>query len=41
MAQGVVVGSAIMDVIEQHGDAPDLEQRVEDFARTLKGGFDA
>ncbi len=41
LAQGVVVGSAIMDVIEQHGDAPDLEQRVEDFVRSLKGGFDA
>lgn len=40
-APGVVVGSAIMALIENYGDAPDLEQRVEDFARALKGGFEA
>ena len=38
-AQGVVVGSAIMSLIEKYSDAPDLEQRVEQFARELKSGF--
>jgi tryptophan synthase alpha chain len=41
IAPGVVVGSAIMSLIEKYGDAPDLEQRLEDFARTLKSGFGA
>ncbi len=39
VAPGVVVGSAIMSLIEAHGEAPDLEQRLEGFARTLKSGF--
>jgi tryptophan synthase alpha chain len=39
VAQGVVVGSAIMSLIEKYGAAPDLEQRLEQFARELKGGF--
>ena len=39
IAPGVVVGSAIVSLIEKHGDAPDLERCLEDFARTLKSGF--
>jgi tryptophan synthase alpha chain len=39
VAQGVVVGSAIMSLIETYGAAPDLEERLEQFARELKGGF--
>jgi tryptophan synthase alpha chain len=38
-ADGVVVGSAFMRVIEEHGASPDLEARLETFARELKGGF--
>lgn len=38
-AQGVVVGSAIMSLIEKHGDGPGLERALEGFARELKGGF--
>ena len=38
--EAVVVGSAIVRVIEQH-PGPGLEQRLEDFARSLKGGFGA
>ena len=41
VAQGVVVGSAIMSLIEVHSRAPDLEQRLEEFARMLKSGFPA
>ena len=40
VAPGVVVGSAIMSLVEKHGAAPDLEERLETFARTLKSGFD-
>ena len=40
VAPGVVVGSAIMSLIEAHGAAADLEERLEQFARTLKSGFD-
>lgn len=39
LAQGVVVGSAIMSMIEKYGADPELEQRLEQFARELKGGF--
>ncbi len=39
IAPGVVVGSAIMTLIERHGAEPDLEIRLEQFARDLKGGF--
>jgi len=38
--EGVVVGSAIVRVIEQH-NGPDLERHLEDFARSLKNGFGA
>jgi tryptophan synthase alpha chain len=36
-ADGVVVGSAIMRIVEQHGNAPDLERRLEDYMRSLSG----
>ena len=34
-ADGVVVGSAFMRLIEEHGSSPDLEQRLEAFTRSL------
>ncbi len=36
-ADGVVVGSAIMRVVEQYGTAPDLERRLENLMRSLSG----
>jgi tryptophan synthase alpha chain len=36
-ADGVVVGSAFMRVIEEHGSAPDLAARVEAFGKELTG----
>jgi len=36
VADGVVVGSAIMRLIEENGTAPDLEQKLEAFTRGLK-----
>jgi tryptophan synthase alpha chain len=36
-ADGVVVGSAVMRVVEEHGAAPDLEARVENFFKELSG----
>ncbi len=36
-ADGVVVGSAIMRIIEQHGDSAGLERRLEDYMRSLSG----
>jgi tryptophan synthase alpha chain len=38
--EAVVVGSAIVRVIEKHA-GPDLERHLEEFARSLKGGFGA
>jgi tryptophan synthase alpha chain len=35
-ADGVVVGSAFMRLIEEHAASPDLEQRLEAFTRSLK-----
>ncbi|MEM1203219.1 MAG: tryptophan synthase subunit alpha [Acidobacteriota bacterium] len=35
VADGVVVGSALVDLIGAHGDAPDLAQKVEDRVREL------
>lgn len=40
-AEGAIVGSAIMRVVEELGDAPDLEQRLESLARDLKSGLRA
>jgi tryptophan synthase alpha chain len=39
LADGVVVGSAIVKVIEAAGDTPELEARVEDFTRNLARGL--
>lgn len=36
LADAVVVGSAIVRVVEEHGASPDLEARLEEFARALK-----
>lgn len=38
-ADGVVVGSAFMRLIEEHAASPDLEARLEAFTRELKGGL--
>jgi len=38
-ADGVVVGSAFMRLIEEHAASPDLEQRLEAFTRSLKGAL--
>ena len=38
--EGVVVGSAFMDLIARHAGDPALEQRLEEFTRQLKSGFD-
>lgn len=40
-AEGVVVGSAFMRLIEQHGSAPDLAQKLEEFTRHLTGAAPA
>ncbi len=37
--EGVVVGSALMSLIEQHKDDPHLEVELEKFAANLKSGF--
>jgi len=39
LADGEVVGSALVRKIEQHGNSPDLELAVEEFARWLAGGM--
>ena len=38
--EAVVVGSAIVDLIERNRDNPSLEIQLESFARELKHGFD-
>ena len=38
-ADGAVVGSAFMRLIERHADAPDLEARIEALAREFKAGL--
>jgi tryptophan synthase alpha chain len=38
--EGVVVGSAIMHLIERNFDNPSLEIQLESFARELKHGFE-
>ena len=37
-ADGVVVGSALVRLIEETGPSPDLPGRVEAFCRSLAGG---
>jgi tryptophan synthase alpha chain len=39
LVEGVVVGSAIMRLIEQNASDPALESKLEAFARELKNGF--
>jgi tryptophan synthase alpha chain len=39
VADGVVVGSAFMRVIEEYGSSDELEQRLEAFTRGLKGAL--
>jgi len=39
IADGVVVGSAIVSVIEQNAASPELEAKLEAFARRLAGGL--
>lgn len=39
LADGVVVGSSIVRMIEQHAGSTDLEDRLEGLARELKSGF--
>ena len=40
VADGVVVGTALVKIIEQFGDSPDLEAKLESFARELKAGME-
>lgn len=39
IADGVVVGSALVRTIEKHGHSPELESEVEQFTRRLAGGL--
>ena len=39
--EGVVVGSALMSLIERHEDDPHLEDELEKFAASLKSGLDS
>ena len=39
LADGVVVGSAVVRLIEQYGKSPDLEDRLEQFARSLSNAL--
>ena len=39
IADGVAVGSALVRVIEQNGQSPALERKLEDFARELASGL--
>jgi tryptophan synthase alpha chain len=40
VADGVVVGSAFVRIIEQNQHKPDLEKKLEDFARSLSGALE-
>ena len=40
LADGVVVGSALVKVVETFGSSPDLEAKLEAFARELKAGME-
>lgn len=39
LADGVVVGSAFVRIVEQFGQSPELEQRLEQFAASLSGAL--
>jgi tryptophan synthase alpha chain len=39
LADGVVVGSAVVRLIEQYGQSPELEARLESYARSLAGAL--
>jgi tryptophan synthase alpha chain len=39
VADAVVVGSAVVRVIEKNAQSPDLEQKLESFARELRTGL--
>lgn len=39
-ADGVVVGSAVMRLVEEHAAAPELEARLERYLRSLREGMD-
>jgi tryptophan synthase alpha chain len=39
LADGVIVGSAIVRVVEKYGASPELESRLEALARDLKSGL--
>ena len=39
--EGVVVGSAIVRLIERYGGDPSLAAHLQDFARQLKAGFES
>ena len=40
-AEGAIVGSAIMRIVEEHGNSEGLERRLEELARELKSGLRA
>ena len=39
LVEAVVVGSAIVRVVERHGASAELEERVREFTARLKAGF--
>ncbi len=41
IADGIVVGSAMVRLVEKYGRSPELEARVEQFTRDLKSGMEA
>lgn len=41
LVEGVVVGSAFVRLVETHGGSPDLEAKLEEFARQLKAGMES
>jgi tryptophan synthase alpha chain len=40
LADGVVVGSAFVRLVEQFGSSPELEAKLEELAREIKGGIE-
>jgi tryptophan synthase alpha chain len=40
LVEGVVVGSAVVRVVETYGGSPELEDKLEEFARQLKAGME-